>query len=71
MWARRFWVDVAERAVKTAAQAAASMLVGGQVGILDVDWPAVGAVAGMAAVASLLSSLASGRVGRSDTASLV
>ena len=51
-----------ERAVKTAAQAAVGVLTAGQLGLLEVDWPAVGSVAGLAAVVSVLTSVGTGAV---------
>ena len=46
------------RAVKTFAQAAVSMLTGEALGIMDADWLAVLSVSAMAAVVSLLTSIA-------------
>ena len=67
----RFWLDVSERAVKTAAQTAAGLLVAGPVGVLDVDWQQIASVAGLAMVVSVLTSIASSRVATRETASLV
>lgn len=50
----------AERAVKTVAQTSAAMLTASGLGLLDADWLAVGSVAGMAGVVSLLTSIGSG-----------
>ena len=59
---KRCWADWAKkagiRALKTVAQTAVSMLTGEMVGIVNVDWLAVGSVALMAGVVSLLTSLA-------------
>jgi hypothetical protein len=67
----QFLTDLAERAVKTFAQALVAVLtVQGVSGVLDVDWPRALSVAGLAAVVSALTSLASGGIGRSGTASL-
>jgi hypothetical protein len=63
--------DAVERAVRTAAQAALGIVGAGQLGVLDVDWPAVGSVAGLAAVVSLLTSVAAGRAGDPQTAGFV
>ena len=71
MWTVSFWKQVAERAVKSAAQVAVAMLSVDGLGILDVNWAAVGSVAGLAAVVSVLTSMASGFVGSRQTASLV
>lgn len=67
---RRFAADSAERAIKTVAQAAAALLVGNGVGLLDVDWLSVLSVSGLAGVVSVLTSIGSGYVGN-DTPSLV
>lgn len=53
------WLKAAGiRAIRTFAQTAAGMLGGDMVGVLDVDWAAVLSVAAMAAVVSLLTSIA-------------
>jgi hypothetical protein len=72
MWTARFWHDAAERAVKSAAQAVV-LYVGADVtlGAWQAGWATAGGVALAAAVLSLLSSLASSRVGDSASASLV
>jgi len=71
MWTVGFWKQAAERAVKTAAQAGAAFFVVGSTGVADVDWATVGGVAGAAAVASVLTSLASAPFGPADSPSLV
>jgi len=60
---RAFWVSAFERAAKTFTQALISMFAAG-VTILDIDWQQAVAVAGTAAVLSLLSSVASDRLGK-------
>lgn len=53
------WVKAATiRAVKTMAQSALAMLGGDMVGVLEVDWVAVASVAAMAAICSVLTSIA-------------
>ena len=53
------WLKAAGiRAIRTFAQTAAGMLGGDMVGVLDVNWAAVLSVAAMAAVVSLLTSVA-------------
>ena len=65
-----FWGDAFERAIRTAAQAALGVIAAGNVmGLFDVTWPTVGAVAGLAAVVSLLTSVAAGGTGDPATAS--
>lgn len=46
------------RAVKTMAQTAISILTVNAAGLLDVDWVAVGSAAVLAAIVSMLTSLA-------------
>jgi hypothetical protein len=53
-----WWSAAGTRAVKTAAQTAVALVGTGALGLLDVDWQAVGSGAGLAAVLSLLTSLA-------------
>lgn len=67
---RKFGRDAIERAIKTFCQTAAALLVGNGTGILDADWTAVGSVAGLAAVVSILTSYGSGYIG-DDSPSLV
>jgi hypothetical protein len=59
----QFWASTAERAVKTAAQAATALIGTGAVGVTSLDWAQIGSVALTAAVVSLLTSLASDRIG--------
>lgn len=67
----QFWVDAAERAVKTVAQSAVALLGADASGLLTVDWGQVASVAGLAGVMSLLTSIASVNVGDKGTASAV
>ncbi|WP_049217218.1 holin [Alloscardovia omnicolens] len=62
---REFMYDTIERAIKTAAQAAIGVLGTGAVGLLTVDWVNVLSVTAMAALISVLTSIAS--VGATDT----
>ncbi len=71
MFKKRFWKDAAERAVKTAAQVAAATLGANAAGLLDADWVGVASVSGLAAVLSLLTSVASAPLGDANTASAV
>lgn len=57
LWTSKFWKGAAERAIKTAAQTAVAFFVIGTTGLLEIDWVALGSVAGAAAVASLLTSV--------------
>lgn len=58
-----FWAATAERAVKTVAQTGAALLVGNGVGLVDIDWAQVGSVSGLAGVVSVLTSIASAKIG--------
>lgn len=71
MWTLGFWKESLERAVKTAAQAAVAFFVVGETGVADVDWQTVGGVAVIAALVSVLTSLASAPFGQPDSPSLV
>lgn len=62
-----FWVDTLERAIRTACQAALSAGVVGGVGLFQVDWLNVCGVALVAAIASVLTSVASS--GKTDSIS--
>ena len=61
----RFWAAAGERAVKTAAQAAVALIGTGAVGITALDWQQIGSVSATAAAISVLTSLASDRIGAS------
>lgn len=50
-------LEILDRAARTAAQAAGAMLVGDWSGFLDVPWTAIGSVAALAAIGSILSSV--------------
>lgn len=71
IFTRRFAKEVAERSLKTVAQAAAALLGGAGMGLLDVDWVSVLSVSGLAGVVSILTSIASAGYVGTDTASLV
>ena len=62
IWSAAFWRAATERAIRTAAQTAVATLTAGATGLLEVDWAAVGSVSGMAAVLSVLTSVATGAV---------
>lgn len=71
MWTLGFWKGTFERAVKTFAQAGLAFFVVGETGIADVDWATVSGVALVAAIASVLTSLASAPFGPQGTPSVV
>lgn len=66
---REFWLDLAERAAKTAAQAAAGVLAGTTV--LAIDWRQALLIVGTAVAASVLTSLGSAQIGDVGTASAI
>jgi hypothetical protein len=63
MFGSYFWKATAERAVKSFAQSLLAILSAGSLRLLDVDWVTCLSTAGMATVLSVLSSIASSRVG--------
>ena len=63
MFTLAFWKAAAERAVKTFAQSLAALLVADGTDILSTDWGGRLSVAGMAAVVSVLTSVASSQIG--------
>lgn len=56
---KHFWMDVVERMVKTVCEVALALIGTGMVGIMDVDWLNLLSVCVMAALVSVLSSVAS------------
>ena len=68
MYTSEFWKDAGERATKTAAQALVALFVAG-VTIMSVDWVEALAIAGTAALVSVLTSVASAGRGNHDSAS--
>lgn len=66
---KRFMLASAERAIKTFAQALLALFVGG-VTILTIDWQQALAVAGTAAVLSVLMSVVSKNLGKWEGPSL-
>jgi len=55
---KQFWLDTLDRAVATFAQAAVATLTAGVTGLLDIDGIQLASVAGLAAVVSVLTSIA-------------
>ncbi|WP_029926391.1 holin [Nocardia otitidiscaviarum] len=70
MWVYQFWADTAERALKTFAQVLVGFIAVGTV-LTDISWGSALSMAATAALVSVLTSIASSRVGDSRTASLV
>ncbi|ACI12345.1 holin [Mycobacterium phage Aubs] len=69
MLTRSFWIDAAERAIRTFAQTAIATLGAGAVDLMTTDWISVLSVSGGAAVVSLLMSIGAERRGNPGTAS--
>lgn len=65
LWTASFWKAAAERAIKSAAQGAIAAIGADAVGVLEVDAVAVLSAAGLLALLSLLTSVASDFVGGS------
>jgi hypothetical protein len=66
-----FWKDAGERALKTFAQTVVALLSAGGFGLVDAPWSTALNIAALAAVLSVLTSIASAGVGQQGTASLV
>lgn len=69
MWTIGFWRDTAERAIRTAAQAAVGVLTA--TSVQAIDWPAAGITVGVATAVSVLMSIGATGVGDHDSPSLV
>ena len=69
MYTITFWKDAAERAIRTAAQVLVAFFGVNTFGILEVDWAQAGSVAALAALTSLLMSVAATGAGSQDSAS--
>jgi LDH2 family malate/lactate/ureidoglycolate dehydrogenase len=67
----KFWKDAIERAIKTAAQTGVALLSVESISPLDMDWQQIGLTVAMAAVISILTSVASSGVGDNTSASLI
>lgn len=70
MFTLTFWKDALERAAKTFAQGVLGLLTIGN-GFGAVNWGHTLSVAGVMALASILTSVVSSGVGASDSASLI
>lgn len=58
-----FWIATGERALKTFAQTLLVLIVAQPAGILDLDWGQSFSLAGMAAIASILTSISNAAPG--------
>jgi hypothetical protein len=71
MFTTRFWQSTIERAVKSFAQALAALIGAGGIGIVNAPWISLLSTAGMAALLSVLTSIASEHVGPPNDPSVV
>ncbi|WP_225732392.1 holin [Nocardia sp. JCM 34519.1] len=71
MWTLLFWRAAAERALKTFAQALAAVLTSGSIGLFDPSWRGALSTAAMAAILSVLTSIASDYAAEPGNPSLV
>ncbi len=68
---RKFWLDAIERAVKTVAQVAISIIGTTAVYLSDVNWTLVASAAVLGGILSILMSIASAGINEKGSASLV
>jgi hypothetical protein len=66
-----FWISAFERAIKSAAQSALLVIGADKLDALAADWQMVASFAGGGALLSLLTSLASTKVGDEESPSVV
>lgn len=71
MFSKAFLQDAAERALKSAAQAAVVVLTGNAVDLWTLNYKSLASAVVLAFVVSALTSIASAGVGSKDSASLV
>lgn len=71
MWTQKFWRQVAERAIKTAAGAASAFFVVGSTDLATLNFAAVASGVGVATIASVLLSIVSAPLGPGESPSLV
>lgn len=63
MWTRSWWQAAAERALKTVAQTLVALIGANAVDVTSLDWPSLLGIAATAGIVSVLTSVASARVG--------
>ena len=71
MFSFTFWKDAGERAIRTGAQALLALWATDISGVLEVDWTQAASVAALAALTSILMSIAATGVGNSQDASAI
>jgi hypothetical protein len=70
MFTIKFWKDAGERAIRTAAQALIALWATDVSGVLAVDWVQAGSVSALAALMSVLMSVAATGVGDPESAGI-
>jgi hypothetical protein len=71
VFTRKFVTEAAERAVKSAAQAALLVLGADQLNVINVAWSEVAGFSAGGAVLSVLTSIVSANIGPADSPSVV
>ena len=71
MRTKSFWIDAAERTIRTIAQSLLALMGTDALGIVGLDWMQMGSVAIGAGLMSLLTSIVASGVGDKGTAELV
>jgi Putative lactococcus lactis phage r1t holin len=71
MFTAMFWKRATERAVKSFAQSLAALLSASGLGLFNANWVQALSTAGMVALLSVLTSLASTKVGDSESPSVL
>jgi hypothetical protein len=71
MRTKSFWIDVAERTIRTIAQSLLALMGTDALGIVGLDWMQMGSVAIGAGLMSLLTSIVATGIGDKGTAELV
>ncbi len=70
MWTKRFWINTAERALKTVAQASVAVITLDQATPANISWQQVIIGAAIAGLVSILTSIVSSDIGPSGSPSL-
>ena len=70
MFTKSFWQDAGERAIRTSAQALLALFATNISGVLEVDWAQAFSVSALAAITSILMSIAATNRGDLESASL-
>lgn len=70
MFTLNFWKDAGERAIRTASQSLIALFASEISGLLEIDWVQAGSVAALAALTSILMSIAATNRGDLESASL-